>query len=423
MNSEKQKTSIWDGFYNALTGLGRTARTKKGNAGFEGECRLTDDELTELYEGNAISARIVDRLPDDATKEGFFLSGIEDTEGSKALLKRIEDLDLLTNLADTWRWGRLYGGAIMFPRFEEPVLYAGKMNLDTIGKIVGYDILDSSSISAKERDTTFSTQAIRNPRRYRTKSELEAQFIDASWVVRFDGCRVPNKSLKDTGWGPSALQRMHTEIQQLGEALGYTRDILHNVSTLVLKLKGLRNAVKSSQDGQDKVDEIVCSLRNAINNLDILPLDSEDEIIEKTRSLSGIQAILDQFIAALVRGTDMPRTIILGEQPGGLNASGNTELEAWYGFVQSQQNLYLTAPLKTSITILGASMRNEGIDIPDLSTMTINYQPLWQPTKTEVATLREAHARTAQILIPMQISTPDEERKFLEQQGLLVTIN
>ncbi|GAF68135.1 unnamed protein product, partial [marine sediment metagenome] len=101
-----------DDYANAVTGLG--GPPDKGQATFfQRRPRLSPEELYHWYEQDALASRLIDRLPDDATREGFKLTGEDETFNWNALMSDLEDMDALNAVADAWRWARLQGGALI----------------------------------------------------------------------------------------------------------------------------------------------------------------------------------------------------------------------------------------------------------------------------------------------------------------------
>ena len=124
-------------------------------------------------------------------------------------------------------------------------------------------------------------------------------------------------------------------------------------------------------------------------------------------------------IDALVRATDMPRTIILGEAPGGLNVSGESELRAWYDFVASQQPQKLTPPINRLLEVIFAIRSNKNETVP--TEWTIEYAPLWQPSEQEKATTAKTVMDLAQkcfrcIVLTFSVAAKIHAARILEPE-------
>ena len=100
-----------DDFINAVSGLGGSY-DKSNYTIFAKRRYLEYDELSNLYEQDAIAARVVDRLVDDGTREGFTLEGPDQDFDFDKAASDLEEIKAMQSLGDAWRWSRLYGGAL-----------------------------------------------------------------------------------------------------------------------------------------------------------------------------------------------------------------------------------------------------------------------------------------------------------------------
>jgi phage-related protein (TIGR01555 family) len=196
--------------------------------------------------------------------------------------------------------------------------------------------------------------------------------------------------------------------------------MMHEMSLMVLKIEGLRGAITGSAEEQAGAKAVLESLRWSIDNLHTLALDSRDDYAESSRSVAGIERLIERFVDALVRATIIPRSRFLGEQPGGLNANGDTEMRAWFDSVASQQKKKLTRPINRVLEILFAIEKNQGRKAPEK--WTIKYNPLWQLSAKEKAEAYFSSAQAFQIMEDMGWVASDEVRQQLVADGAFAPI-
>jgi hypothetical protein len=217
------------------------------------------------------------------------------------------------------------------------------------------------------------------------------------------------------------LQRINKDLRRLGTAMGYAEALLQEVSVMVLKIPGLRDMLCSS-GGESDVKQMLTNLRWSIDNLHILAIEGgavgvADDFHEVQRTVAGVATLIDRFVDALVRATGMPRVILLGEQPGGLNSDSKGEVRAWYDYVESQQKQVLAVGLNRLIQISLAIRANRGETVP--REWTIEFESLVSESReTAAATLKtwaDAHA----VLISNGIETAAEARESGRAAGIL----
>ena len=410
-----------DSYANALTGLAGGA-DKSSYGFFKTRPTLGPETLSDLYEQDAIAARVVDRLVDDATREGFFLTGEDESVDFASIQSELEDLDALNAVADAWRWARLYGGALLIMVVNDGQKMDTPLNLATANKLSSLQVVESQFVTPVGFNPGLGARAFRRPEFYQITvpfgSNDKVRQVHRSRVIRFDGVRVaPTRMIEKNGWGPSILDRIFTELEQLGTVMGYCRSVMHDISLQVYKLSGLREQLCGSPSDQQNIRQVMETIRMSVDNLHVLALDAEDDFVEVNRSVAGLKELVDKFIDALVRATDMPRTVLLGETPSGLNASGDAEIRSWFDFVASQQRFHLTPVINELLDVVFAVRKNKGETVPE--EWTINFNPLWQPSAQESAATALSRAQADQILILNDVVSPDEVRERMISEGTL----
>ena len=400
-----------DDFLNAVTGLGGSYDRAQYGV-FRRRPYLQYEELSDLYEQDAIASRVIDRLIDDATREGFHLTGPDQDFDFDKVRSDMEDLGAMTALGDAWRWSRLYGGALAVMivsdgrRLDEP------LDLDKARRLLSIQVIESPFVYPKNPNPGLGARGFRNPEQYELLVNLgnrDSRTVHRTRVIRFDGVRVPPSRLLDrNGWGPSLLDRVAREIFQLGEVMGYSRNIIHDMSIMAWKIEGLREQLCGGDQGQQEVRKVFETLRWSIDNLHAMVMDSKDDYGEVSRSVQGLKLMIEEFVSALVRATDMPRTILLGEQPSGLNANADSEIRSWFDYVHSQQRMTMTPAINRLLEVYFAIQANRGERIP--VEWSIEYNPLWQMDEEQRARTRLANAQARAIDINSGAVSAEEVR-------------
>lgn len=407
-----------DDYANLITGLG-TGKDKSGGTTFGDRVDLTINELDNLYEHEALAVRVIDRLVDDATREGFTLKGTDTEFDFQSVLSTFDDLDALNMVGDAWRWARLYGGSILVVNVNDNVRMSEPIELERATQILSLHVIESPFAQPIGFIPGLGSRAFRDPFAYDITTSFGAdlaRIVHASRVIRFDGLRIPpTRMLSRNGWGPSVLDRVWSELRRLGSVMGYSENILHEISVMMLKIKGFREQAAGSSVSKQELQRVFHTMRWALDNINTLVLDSEDEYTESTRTVAGLDALLGRFVDAVVRATDMPRTILLGEQPGGLNANADSEIRAWFDFVAAQQKKTLSPALSKLLDIEFQLRKQRGEDAPE--EWTIEYASLWQPSDKEAADTDKVQADTDTAYVDLSVTTPEEVRQRLIKEG------
>lgn len=418
----KAMDTIRDGYANLVTQLG-TSKDKSLGAFFLPDRFLSWAELSSMYEQDAMSARIVDRLVDDATRVEWHLSGTDDTIDWDSIKSELDDLDTMNQVADAWRWGRLYGGGLVVMAINDGRKFSEPIDWPNIKSVAALSVMDSTNVMPLGFIPGIGSRAFAEPQQYEVLipwagKHANERIIHRSRVVRINGMRVPaSRMVINGGWGPGVLQRVYREIKRLGQTMGYAENLLHEISVMIVKITGFRDMLSGGPGAESSVKQLLENLKWGIDNLHLFALDKDDDFSEVKRSVDGVAALIQEFVSALVRGTNYPRLILTGEQPGGLNADAKGEIRAYYDFVSAEQGIVLVPALNQIMEVVMAARRNRGEAAA--TEWTIKFASLIQQAPEAKAETLLKMAQSLQILTTMGAVNAAEARVQLEEMGLI----
>lgn len=430
---EVSNAEVLDGFANAVTRLG-TGKDKSIYGGIIRDELMEPDVLETLYEQSETHAMAVDAIVDDGTRTGFFtLKGEDEAFDFSSLQSMFEDMGLNNALADAWRWARLYGGSLIVMNINDGGSMEDKLDISKAGKILGVQVIESRYVVPDIFNPGMGSRGFRDPEFYevnlpfgqqvnRFTKEKIVRRIHRSRVIRFDGVKTPpTRMVSNGGWGPSALERPKNALEQLAEALGYTRNIMHGISIVTYKIDGLREKLVGTTQDKEEVRAVMSQLQDNVDNLHCRVMDKLDEVEESTRSMAGLDPVIGRFIEAAVRDTGIPRSKFTGEQPtGGLNNNGQTEIDVWHAKVRAGQDKILLPAINQFLNILFEIMRKTDSSIPD--EWTVEFLPLSLPDEKEQAETAKTQAEADTLYIAADVTASDEVRARLISQGKLVPL-
>ena len=167
--------------------------------------------------------------------------------------------------------------------------------------------------------------------------------------------------------------------------------------------------------GDDDAD-VVKRVRYFAHNRDndgIELIDKEDEeIIQINTPLSGATDIVRQALEMLAAVWRQPLTKYLGISPGGMNATGESDMNNWYDYAAGQQVSICDPALDTVIKIL--ELNSFGSVDPAL---TYSWRPLKKTTEAEQANINKTKADTDSVRMMSQAISPEEIRKRLSEDS------
>lgn len=404
--ADKISTSNHDGIVNVLTNLNVNNRDRITGALFVAGNRLDQNTLENIYRYQGFGKRIVDLITNEMTRQWFEVSG--DIEGN--VLATLEEISAKEKITDLLRWARLYGGAIAIIGADDGQELSQPLNEKNIRSVEFIHVFDKNQISWSTTDLYNDPV---NPK-YGTPSlyTMTPYYGGIPFVVhetrtlRLDGEKLPNRQMiQNNGWGDSVLQACYDELRGLLSAYKATSNIIEDFIQTILSVQNLGDMLAAGQDELIKKRLNIIDLSRSVANT--ILLDADESYQKQASSVSGLDQLIDRFSTALCAVTGIPYTFLMGKSPAGLSATGDSDIRMFYDMIKSAQEDRLKPILERLVKLVILSKNTRLPDL-DLENWKITFNPLWQETIHEKATLRKVVAETDQIYINTGVLDPAE---------------
>ena len=239
---------------------------------------------------------------------------------------------------------------------------------------------------------------------------VQGKEIHGSRLLGVVSREVPDLLKPAYMFGGLSLSQMAIEcVQNWLRTRGSVGDLVNAFSTMVLST----NAMALLDGGDGSAERTRADIFNVMRgNLGLMVLNKDtEELSNVSTPLGGLDALQAQSQEHLSGVSGIPLVKLFGITPTGLNASSEGEVRVWYDNVHGVQEDVVADPFTVALEIVQLSEFGE-ID-PDIR---FAFEPLWQMTDAEKATMRKSDADTAAIYIADGVIGPDEERKRLASQ-------
>ena len=362
-----------------------------------------------LLQFDGLARRLCWREPYDGTREGFRIKVTGDEGGSASAMIGAAASDMpaidndsgrgsvLTAIARARQWARAYGGALIVGLFDDGRDYREPLDLANVRTLRGIRVLDRNEASVARWDDDTRSRRLGKPAYWQVQiAGVQSLFVHHSRVIQVQGNELPPRLVyQRQGWGGSMLDLVWIAFRNWQSSLEYLPEFVGLLTQGVFKQKGLADAMLAGQ--QEAVIRRYETLRAAMGVLGELAIDADEEDYSiMQRPVTGVAEIFEKLVEAFIACTDMPRSILLGETPGGLNTGENAgEVRAWYDYVASlQRTIYEPIALQLLKWICSAQ---DGPTQGAIPQMMLEWQPLWQPTRAENDAHELAQAQRRQI--------------------------
>jgi uncharacterized protein len=384
--------TISDKLKNLVANLG-TDRDKAAGTHYAAPT-TTDDQLSNMYRSAWLPRKIVDIPALDACRkwrnwqaEAVDISKLEAEE------KR---LGVKAKVLEAWTRGRLFGGA---------AIYIGTVDRDPsqplnpeavkVGGVRYLTVMSRRVLTPLELETDPLSQNYNQPRAYQVSGSGITQEIHPSRLVRFIGNPHPEPELTggvEYGWGDSVLHACIDAVKNADATGANIASLIFEAKVDVLRIPNFMQGMADPEYRRLVLERLtLAATAKGINGA--LLLDKEEEYDQKSATLTGLPDVLMAFLQVAAGAADIPLTRLLGQSPGGLQASGENEIRNYYDRVQAMQELTLQPALSLLDECLIRSAL--GARPPELY---YDWSSLWQTTSKERADIGKTIAETIKTL-------------------------
>lgn len=418
-----------DGYVNLLNKYG----TKQDNSEaykFEREPVIPDMQLTGLYEGNGLFSKIIDTPAEEALKHGFDLN-LKSDELNAFVEDALDDLEWEERAATAIKWTRLYGGALIVMLIddgrglEEPVDWEHIRSIDEL-RVYERSIVQPDYASLYQQD--YGGKGVGNrvskfgqPEYYYVSSIYGSFKVHESRCLVFRNGVLPEQTSNATYlfWGMPEYVRIRRALRETVTAHTDSVKLLERSVQAIYSMKGLASLL-TTDDGENQVLKRLQLVDTSRGLLNSIAIDSEGEQYDfKTFQFSGVKDVIDATCNMLSALTNIPQTILFGRSPAGMNATGDSDFESYYNFVEKIQRLMLKRNLRTLLDVVFRAGIASG-DVAEEPDYKLEFKPLWSLSDTEQAAVDQTKAQTAlvkaqtaQAYVDMQALDPTEVRRRL----------
>lgn len=467
MKLKEKKPSIWqrfkiDNFFNTFTGLG--TRQDKRVGGIPTTVNLTRDDFDQLYRGSDMGAVLVEALVDEMFREGWHIKIKNDPEQSAEVNRYLDEQNCNHYFKTMYYWARQYGGAGTLPLVDDGAKdLAEPLDFTKIKSILGYTVLSrwelypqyyygdplapnygfpsimylqqlfglpqeianvgdksnfgsADAVSVPQSNSTFMQETpmpfpavytpgnIPNPSALKRVHESRLLFADGVPVTR-------NQRIKNNGWGDSVFTRVFEVLRDYEMSWAGVTHLLADFAQGVWKLDGL-NELMVSGDTEAMQQRMMgaAMLKSVVHDI-VVDAGGEgknaEEYTRHSTQLTGLPEIMEQLAIKLAAAARMPVSLLKGQAPAGLNATGDSDIRYYYDRIKSKQNEELLPTLKRFMKMVFAAKDGPTNGVEPESWQIV-FNNLWQLDGTEEAARRLQIAQADIAYITAGVVTPKE---------------
>jgi len=366
---------IIDSLINLITGLGTSKDKKTFNNYVFAPSSFGD--LSNAYRSEWSVRKIIDIPPYDATRE--WRKWIASREQITLIEKYEESLKIRKKINEAMKKARLYGGSVILLGVGDIKDWSNRLEYDSLskGSLRYCHVFDRTEISSGEIERNVESEYFGLPKYYVVPHN--AVRIHPSRVIRFTGNDLPSRSLEADGWSDSIIYSMEDAIKDASSVISGISTLATELSVDVIKIPGFMANI-SSKEYETLLIERFALAHKAKSMVNALMLDAEETWERSAVNFAGLPELIRTYLGILSSASDIPATRFLGESPGGLNATGESDIRNYYDSVSSTQKNIIEPELKIFDEVLIRSAL--GYRPEDVY---FEWRPLWQLDESQMA--------------------------------------
>ena len=310
--------------------------------------RMTDNYalLNALYRDNWVVQNVVGLMVDDMLREWYKLRGTISPEYQDDLDRVERVTQIRARLNEGLRWGRLYGGAagLILIRGQEGMLDQ-PLDLESImpGAFAGLMILDrwvgvvpEMGLVQDVGDPDFGLPD------YYMVNNAEGKMIARvhhSRIVRFTGRDLPYlEKIAELYWGESEVEALYKDVVAHDNVSANMAALTFQANINTQEVQNLEQLFSlGSTEQQRRFWNTMQAMSVVRSNFGVQLINKGDAVHNTQYTFTGLQEVYESMCLNLCGASHYPMTKLFGRSPAGMNATGQSDLQNYYDYVDSQR--------------------------------------------------------------------------------------
>lgn len=409
------------------------------NDSFDGWTKIVSMYLY-MYKTYWEAQKIIDIPVDDALRNRPIASGINQKIIDR-IEKKLEELKFWKMLRNAAISERLFGGGLIYIGFEDykpditnvdvlkyPIYPQYRLDIEYLRVIpltrVSNHSVTTNILSPFYTNPIFldiSGDTIHNSRLIILHGEDAINYYDYSMIA--NGLSVTatnNLSMQRLRcFGASRLDQIWQDILYARRSRGAAARLVETSSTMILMSDAISGNYGSIA-AKSQMEELQDMMKNIeINKSLILDSQKVQEIKNLASNFSSIPELIMTYLNVISAASDVPATRFLGTSPGGLNATGDSDLENYYNTIQAYQQHKIIPLIRRMYDYIGHYYYGDAWSELNKN-LQLEFPPLWSEDLTQEADRKTKEVQIVQMLQSMGLISDETAIKEINARNILL---
>lgn len=392
---------------------------------------LDYDILDHLYHTSGIAHKVVSKPAEDATRNGWRIVIPDDPDKQEQYQAALDALNLKQVLAQELIYQRLHGDGYINIGLDE-----NKASVDLTAPVDPQQVNKIAFVHAFGQEHVQYIETGNDPTRDDYMKEQRLMLIQVKGGTQIDKqgntvmapvtyvpvvidhsryFHIALDRLEDDDTGTSILTRCYDQIKTLDTALYSVGKLIYAYDINVLYDEGSPNLNDPESDEQARAQNE--AVKQGMGTDSVLNLHNGQRFERVSTNVSGLEQLLTFAWQNLAAASNIPKSVLLGEQAGTL-AGATQDVANYYDGVKAIQEELLRPQLEQIIKLLMWSNDvADGQEDPDSINWKLQFNPLWSADDKTQSETDLNHANAAAIKVNAGIIDADEAKEELAGQN------
>ena len=376
--------------------------------------------LTSLYRENWIVQNIIATIPNDIMRKWYTIKSAVGPDYIDRMTRLEQKTQIRKKLLLGMYWGRLYGGAAGIVLIKGHNDMSQPLDLNTVmpDSFLGLQILDrwsgifpDGSMVSDPEDPDYGLPEFYTIRDEETGST--AVRVHHSRVIRFTGRELPwMEQIVEQYWGESEIEAVYSEVVKRDNVSANIAALTFRANINYLESDGLDQLLGSANTkAQQNFWRLMQAQSVMESNFGTRIINKGDAMHNTQYTFTGLPDVYDRMMMDVAGAARTPVTKLFGRSPAGMNATGESDLNNYYDYIDGLRETELRPIIKRLLPIMALSAWGE---IPD--DLDIVFPLMQTPDAEKTAEMGER--KTNAILATYQNDLVDAATALKELRGL-----
>lgn len=377
--------------------------------------------LTSLYRDNWIVQNIIATIPNDMMRKWYEIKSVVDSDSIAQMIQLERRTQIRKKLLLGMYWGRLYGGAagVLLMKGHHDMSQPLDLNMVMPDSFLGLQILDrwsgiypEGSLVSDPADPDYGL-----PEYYTIRDDETGQTavrVHHSRVIRFVGRELPwSEQVIEQYWGESEIEAVYNEVVKRDNVSANIAALTFRANINYLESDGLDQLLGAANSrAQQNFWRLMQAQSIMESNFGTRVINKGDAMHNTQYTFTGLPDVYDRMMMDVAGAARTPVTKLFGRSPAGMNATGESDMQNYYDYIDGLRETELRAIIERLLPVMALSAWGQ---LPER--LEIAFPPMRTPDAKEIAEIAER--KTNAILSVYQNDVIDSATVQRELKGMI----